>query len=224
MPSILHTSPHFILTATQEGACQQHATPACSLNSTGSLRAFGALDTNSPKWRPCATATFRPHCTVPTSARAAGAMGSWSPHLQQLLHFPRECLLGPYPTTKAEKDVTSCCCLLSRNISRNLSHQFMRLDSSSSCPPALTLVSVSEDVCLSILPNFYLQKAFQTINPSPIVAISIIKYRYLLIVNSAFCATLLLRKTYVSTCFHKRKKIRRGFTLLWKKAKSENKK
>ena len=58
LPSILHTSPQCILTATQERSCPQHVIPACSLNCTGGLCPHSTLDTNSPERRPRGTAMF----------------------------------------------------------------------------------------------------------------------------------------------------------------------
>lgn len=89
-------------------------------------------------------------------------------------------------------------------------------------PPATPVPrpqSVSEDVYLGVVTNFCLQEAFQTINLSPVIEISMIKYRYLPIVERAFYTTSLLCKTYLSTCFHKMKRIQREFLLSRTKTK-----
>ena len=151
---------------------------------------------------------------TPLHTHAAGATGSLVTPPSAAPALPRVCLLGPHPTTRAEKDVPSgCCCLLSRKISRNSSFRSWGLPEiwwslvlELPTTPTPQPQSVSEDVCLGVVTNFCLQEAFQTINPSPVIESSIIKNRYLPIVERAFCTTSLLCKIYLSTCFHEMKK------------------
>lgn len=58
---VCHTSPHLILSATHERSWQQHMKLACFLSSTSDLHPLSTLDTNSPTWRPRATAMSWPH-------------------------------------------------------------------------------------------------------------------------------------------------------------------
>lgn len=98
--------------------------------------------------------------------------------MDQSPHLPSRVVFGFFPPSKQKR----CPQLLLLNflgtvqeiipISSRWLPETQSLSSSSPIP-----APASENMCLSILPNFYLQEAFLTINPSPIVAISIIKYR-----------------------------------------------
>lgn len=72
--------------------------------------------------------------------------------------------------------------------------------------PHLNPSLFSENVYLCVVTNFCLQEAFQTINPSPITEISIIKYSFLLLLKKAFCTTSLYARPTLSTCFHEMEK------------------
>lgn len=75
LPSILHTSPQFILTETQERSCQQYAILACSFNSTGGLCPLRTLDTKrAPKGAHVAQLRSSPAAEY-TLAHAAGGHG-----------------------------------------------------------------------------------------------------------------------------------------------------
>lgn len=66
--------------------------------------------------------------------------------------------------------------------------------------------SISDDVCLGVVTNFCLQEAFQTINPSPVIEISIIKNRYLPLLKGHFVPLHFYARSTLVPVFMKWKK------------------